>query len=336
MMTNRELDAHLYDLHLSSTEAAQLLGVASRTVRRWLEGEEVPGPAEAALRAWRKLATRRLPWRPDSVAVEQDDQDQIARHRAHAIDLSATLERVEARGGARVPWEVNRIGRTATLGPLQISYYDLSNGSFSLATYTRKDGAPDMDRDRELIEDAIYCIARERKKAPDFGPVTLVYFDQSWTKGAITPTLEEYKTNRDAIRRVAELWMLPKFQDPFIMVGNLDHYDLLWNKADLQSELDRRKKVPVALMAVADDVRGNSTMFVRNGPQMLTPAEAQRRKDHIELLSDEIRDLAKKATEDRNSISYNDFDNILQELHQVGFFPNSSLISGVAKALSGA
>ena len=48
MMTRIELEQSLLRLGLSQTEGAQLLGVAPRTLRRWLEGEEIPGPAEQA------------------------------------------------------------------------------------------------------------------------------------------------------------------------------------------------------------------------------------------------------------------------------------------------
>src|ERR1700728_5124665 len=98
MMTSSELSEHLSGLSLNQTEAAQLLGISARTVRRWVEGEEIPGPAEAALRAWRRLAERNLPWRPDSVSIVEDDQEQIARHRQHAMDLDSLLRRVEERG----------------------------------------------------------------------------------------------------------------------------------------------------------------------------------------------------------------------------------------------
>src|SRR5580700_7118768 len=100
-MTAPELNKHLAALQVTPAEAAQLLGVSPRTVRRWLEGEDVPGPAEAALRAWRTLADRHLPWKPDSVSIFEDDQDQIARYRRHTEELGAVLKRVEARGGAR-------------------------------------------------------------------------------------------------------------------------------------------------------------------------------------------------------------------------------------------
>jgi transcriptional regulator with XRE-family HTH domain len=161
MMTQRELGDHLTALRLTQSEAAQLLGVSTRTLRRWVEGEEVPGPAEAALRAWRKLSTNNLPWKPDSVSIVEDDQDQIARHRLHTIGLSDLLARVEARGGARIPWAVNIVNGNAVLGPVEVAFYKLQSGGFSVSFYTRKDTAPDVSRDWPLIEDAIYCIAKE-------------------------------------------------------------------------------------------------------------------------------------------------------------------------------
>ena len=138
-----------------------MLGVSPRTVRRWFEGEEVPGPAEAAVRAWRRLAERHLPWKPDSVSIVEDDQDQIARHRLNAIGLSDLLTRVDARGGARIPWTVNMAECSATLGPAEVGFYKLQNEGFSVSAYRRTDTYADVQRDWSLIEDAIFCIAIE-------------------------------------------------------------------------------------------------------------------------------------------------------------------------------
>src|SRR5262249_53171535 len=147
MMSIAELEQSLIRLDLSQTEGAQLLGVAPRTLRRWLDGEDLPGPAEQAIRAWLRLHERRLPWRPNSAAIAGDDQYQIARHREHAINLSDIIGRVEARGGPRTPWAVDRRRSRATFGPMEVSFYTLPNGGFSLASYTRKDGNPDVERD---------------------------------------------------------------------------------------------------------------------------------------------------------------------------------------------
>jgi hypothetical protein len=329
MMTEPELRQLLARLELSQNEAAQLLGVAARTVRRWLEGEEIPGPAEQALRAWIRLHEWNLPWRPDAESIVDDDQDQIARHRAHAIRLDELLAGVEARGGPRVPWLVDRGRQIATLGPMEVSYYKLLNGGFSLANYRRKDGEPDVQKDWEAIEDAAFCIAQAMKKDPEYGPVTLVIHDGPAFGRVAHQEFEQFESNRAALRRVCESIGSPGFHDPFIMGRN--PADLIWDPQELRRECERRIKGPAALAAVADYTRRNSAFFVRNGPRMLTPAETARRRERIEALADKLDDLAKNAGD--GLVEYRQFEMVLGHLHAEGFFPDTALVSAVAKAL---
>jgi transcriptional regulator with XRE-family HTH domain len=165
-MTGQEIQEHLQALGVSQAEAAQLLGVSPRTMTRWCAGgEKVPGPAEAALRAWRRLEQRHLAWRPDSVSIVEDNTERIATHRQEAINLDDISRRVEARGGPKPPWEVNLSESEATLGRIHVSFYKLRNGGFSLSIYSRRDGLhPDLQRDWSLIEDAVFCIAQEFEK----------------------------------------------------------------------------------------------------------------------------------------------------------------------------
>ena len=67
-MPGNELGRYLLRLDLALAEAAQFLCVIPRTVRRWLDGEEVSDPAEQAVRVWIGLHDRRLPWRPHGAA----------------------------------------------------------------------------------------------------------------------------------------------------------------------------------------------------------------------------------------------------------------------------
>lgn len=156
-MTAAEFRRCLVRLGLSQVEAAELLSVAPRTVRRWAEegNSDIPGPAEHALRAWIGLQRRGLPWRPGD-----DDADQIARFRGHAIDLYELLLRVERRGGPSGSWTVDLDKGVATLGPMIVSFYKLANGGFSPGSYRRTDGHPDVQRDWPLLEDAFACIAK--------------------------------------------------------------------------------------------------------------------------------------------------------------------------------
>jgi transcriptional regulator with XRE-family HTH domain len=166
MMSSQELQEHIQALGLTQAEAAQLLGISPRTVTRWCaEGEEVSGPAEAALRAWRRLDARHLAWRPDSVSIVEDDAERIATHRQEAINLDDIQRRVEARGGPQLSWAVSLPESEATLERIHVSFYKLQNGGFSLSVYTRRDGVhPDLQRDWPLVEDAVFCIAQEFEK----------------------------------------------------------------------------------------------------------------------------------------------------------------------------
>ena len=309
-------------LGLSPAEAAQLLGVSPRTYRRWLDGEEVPGPAEQAIRAWLRLHERRLPWRPDSAAIADDDQDQIARHREHAIDLSDVITRVEARGGPRTPWTVDRQHSRATLGPMVITFYPLANGGFSLGIYTRKDGSPDVQRDRELIEDAAYSIAKEFMS----GPVTLVYHDRPWRAGVAKQTLENFPSKDAAIQRACAAMNSPGFHDAFIMIGNQP----LLDKHDLRRECQRRKDCAAALNAVAEYVQRHSTVFAKDGARTWTPEQNAKQQQRIEAVAAKIRALAEPA--EQGTATYDQFEALLGELHKLGFFPETGLVSAVAHA----
>lgn len=328
-MTAPELRLILSRLELTQAEAAQLLGVAPRTVRRWLEGEDIPGPAEQALRAWIRLHERNLPWRPDTESIVQDDQDQIARHRAHAIRLDELLARVEARGGPRVPWSVDRGRRIATLGPMEVSYYKLASGSFSLANYRRKDGDPNVQRDWEAIEDAAACIAQAMKKDPDYGPVILVVHDGPAFGRVAHQQLTEFESNRAALRHVCASLGSPSFHNPFIMGHNSAR--LIWDTQELRRECERRNTGPAALAAVADYTRRHSELFVRNGPRILTPAETTKRRQRIEALADQLDALAQGARD--GLVEYRQFEGILGRLHAEGFFPDIELVSAVAEGL---
>jgi hypothetical protein len=164
MMNHGEVRDHLEMLDISRDEAATLLGVSKRTVNRWCEGDEVPGPVEAALRAWLSLHTRGLGWKPDSISILEADEDQIERQRKYAIRFNAMLNEVEKRGGPSTPWKVDFLHSTAKFATSEISFYKLANGGFSLGYYRRSDRHPDLAQDLPLIQDAAYCIANEYKK----------------------------------------------------------------------------------------------------------------------------------------------------------------------------
>jgi hypothetical protein len=170
IVTPQQINDHLDALRLTPANAAQLLGVSARTVRRWLDGEEPPGPAQAALQAWRVLDAHHLPWKPDSISIFENDRDQIERHRHHAQALAAMIESVNARGGPEHRWSVDLPRRVATFGPFEVDFYHLLNGGFSIAAYRRlgPDGS-NVERDKPYVEDAAFCIAEAFAKAAQAG-----------------------------------------------------------------------------------------------------------------------------------------------------------------------
>jgi hypothetical protein len=321
-MTSMELEQSVLRLGLLPAEAAQLLGVAPRTYRRWLDGEEVPGPAEQAIRAWLRLHERRLPWRPDSAAIADDDRDQITRHREHAINLSGIIARVEAGGGPRTPWTVDRQRSRATLGPMEVTFYTLTNGGFSLGNYTRKDGNPDVLRDRELIEDAAYSIAKEFMS----GPVTLVYHDRPWRPSVANQKLEDFPSKDAAIQRACAAMDSPGFHDAFIMAGNQPLVD----KHDLRRECQRRKDSASMLKAVAEYVRQHSSVFARDDGRLWSPEQNARQQRRIEEVGAKMSALAESAGQ--GTATYEQFETLLGELHKLGFFPETGLVSAAARA----
>ncbi len=323
MMSTTELEQCLLRLGLTQTEGAQLLGVAPRTLRRWLEGEEIPGPAEQAVRAWLKLHDHKMAWRPDSASIADDDQDQIGKIRQHGINLSEVISRVEARGGPQMPWAVDRPRSRATFGPMEVTFYALPNGSFSPANYTRKDQHhPDVERDRSLIEDAIYCIAKEFTGRP----VTLFWGDRPWRSGVVSQKQKTLLSKEAAIQQACASMGAADFHDAFIMAGN----QLLLDKYDLRVECQRRKARAATLKAVAEYALGHSDTFVTDGSRMLSPEQKQRQQQRIEAVAKKIDDLASPA--ERGEVSYQQFETLLGELHGLGFFPETSLVSAVAHA----
>jgi len=173
IMTKKEFDTCLNELKLTQLEAARLLSVNARTLRRWAANPaEMPGPAEQALRAWLRLHRYSLPWRPEGITLPGNTPaevtEQLARYREHNNDLANLLQAVEARGGPAAPWQVDLKRNQATLGPMRLTFYRLPNGGFSPQIYNRSDIHPDEERDKTLIEDGWACVAKaiadERKR----------------------------------------------------------------------------------------------------------------------------------------------------------------------------
>ena len=161
-------------------------------------------------------------------------------------------------------------------------------------------------------------------------PVTLFVHDGSAKGRVATQRTEPFSTAKDALRRVCEMIGSPGFVDPFITTPE-SPTEILWDTQELRQECERRAKAPPALAALADYVQANASTFVRNGPHLLSPAEATQRRNRIEELASELKDLAEKARE--GLVNCPEFETVLGALHASGFFPETELVSEVARTL---
>ncbi len=133
-----------------------------------------------------------------------------------------------------------------------------------------------------------------------------------------------------AIQRAYEAMGSPGFHDPFIMAS--DGSDMVMDKLALRRECERRKACVAALAAVADYVRRNSSLFVTQGPRMLTRALAEQKKQRVEAIAEKIASLA--GTAKQGAATYGGFEALLGNLHKLGFFPETSLVAAVARAFT--
>jgi hypothetical protein len=247
MMSKDELLRHLNRLDLTQVEAARLLSVNVRTLRRWVETPaELPGPAEQALRAWMRLHRLGLAWRPDGLPLGEDEADemakQIALYRQHAINLDAMLRRVQARGGPAAPWQVDLKTHVATLGPIEVRFYPLPNGGFSPSTYHRADANPDLDRDAHLLEDAYACIAQALAKGAIAGPVEVRSMAEPVgvmvrLKG---DNLEQFDSLNEAWQAIAGHWQSYQLSVLDIRVMTASGQMKIFDRAAIQEEIEDR------------------------------------------------------------------------------------------------
>jgi hypothetical protein len=129
---------------------------------------------------------------------------------------------------------------------MEVGFYKLTNGSFSLSTYRRADIQPDVLRDRELIEDAVYCIAMEMRKEAVM-PVTLIWMD---APGFIGPDgrfgnihTKEFPSNEKALEAAFQLIDVSKGHSFAIRTGTADSTgEFLWNEPEIRAEYERRMK----------------------------------------------------------------------------------------------
>lgn len=88
----------------------------------------------------------------------------------------------------------------------------------------------------------------------------------------------------------------------------------------------------VALRAIAADVLNTTHVYVRSGPNMLTPEKAAERQLAIEALAGKLVELAGEA--EGGFGSYRQFEEILAGLHRHGKFTDNAAVAAVAFAFA--
>jgi histone H3/H4 len=102
-------------------------------------------------------------------------------------------------------------------------------------------------------------------------------------------------------------------------------------KEQSESALKALKERAQALKELSQEIKRHSELFVRDGPRMLTPSETNARRQQIEELATKIEKLADSGP--RQNVTYRDVEKILEELRELGFFPDSLLVANAARAL---
>jgi hypothetical protein len=100
---------------------------------------------------------------------------------------------------------------------------------------------------------------------------------------------------------------------------------------DWAERLTEIKRVS-ALTAAAEYVRRNSAFFVAAGSGTPTPEEITRHRQRIEAPADKIDMLASRVG--REPVEYREFEQLLDELRDAGFYLDTPLVSSVARAFT--
>jgi hypothetical protein len=182
---------------------------------------------------------------------------------------------------------------------------------------------------------------RLKQETAELGPVTLCYTDAPMFVDPYGPRRklamlqqEPYPTNAAALARVKLIWNQPGVHGPFITdkPGRF-----LWNQNELSRVVDGTDSdaptVQNALRKVAEYVMRNSTMFVRHGARLLTPAETEARSQRIKEIGEEMMNLATESQV--RVVEYSEFEESLRQLRGLGFHPKGRFAHDVAHTIEG-
>lgn len=182
---------------------------------------------------------------------------------------------------------------------------------------------------------------RLKKEMAEIGPLTLFYADgpmfvDPYRPRGRTATLQQepFPTNAAALARVQHLWGREGFHGPFIIEKSGTP---LWNQVELMRVVDGSDKgaptLANTIRKVAEYARTNAQFHVRGGPKIPSEKEMQKTKAMIEAVADEMDALAVQVHD--GGRGYLNFEALLSQLHDLGFYPTNKLVSDVAHAAHG-
>lgn len=85
-----------------------------------------------------------------------------------------------------------------------------------------------------------------------------------------------------------------------------------------------------ALRAVAEYARAHAGGFAHSGPRPMSTEEKEERTRQVQKVADDLDFLASDA--EKGNATYPQFESLLRELHNAGFFPDNDAVSAVAFA----
>lgn len=191
---------------------------------------------------------------------------------------------------------------------------------------------------------ATACTVWERRlkqENPALGPVTLVYADGPMFIDPYAPRRrlammqqEPFQSNTAAIARVIDMWGRDEFHNAFIIEKSGSD---LWNIVELgrvvAGEDAHAPTLPNLLSRLAKYVMSTSSLVARSGPRLPSAKEAKAHQALIETLAAKLEGFAKISR--KKTVRYQDIEDVLTQLRQLGKFPPDVLVFSIAQAFGG-
>jgi hypothetical protein len=183
---------------------------------------------------------------------------------------------------------------------------------------------------------------RLKKQTAELGPVTLFYADGPMFIDPYGPRRgrpaalhqEPYPTNAAALARVRILWNDPDFHGPFIIEKSGEP---LWNQVELKNVVTGKDQgAPTTrntLAKIAKYIEANAEAYAKDARSRPTPQQIEERNNKVRAIAAALMSLS--AASETRTVQYEEFEVLLAQLHELGFFPTNRHVGDVAHAIEG-